>query len=97
MGVLEGGGDDGVVDLHEVDRQLPQHLEAGVARADVVEREPESEAAEASGVGDHLAEPRIRALGDLEHDLRRAQARGRNLRTSRSPARLRGSATADSR
>ena len=46
-----------------------QHLEAGVARADVVERELEAERAQPRGLGDQQLLARVGALGDLQHHL----------------------------
>ena len=46
-----------------------QHLEAGVARPDVVERELEAERAQPRRLGDQEVLAGVGALGDLEHDL----------------------------
>ncbi len=42
-------GDDRVVDLHEIDGHLAQHLRAGVARAHVVQRQSEPELTQPRG------------------------------------------------
>ena len=67
--VLDRRGDDGAVDLDEVDGQRAQHLEARVAGADVVERELEAERAQPRGLRDQDLLAGVGALGDLEHHL----------------------------
>ena len=88
MGVLHRLDDDRAVDLHEVHRELAQHLEARVAGTDVVQGEPESEPAQARGVGDHMVEACVRALGYLQDDLLGLKPDGPHGITSWLPARL---------
>ena len=86
--VLDRVGDDRAVDLDEVDRQRAEHLEPGVAGADVVERELEAEAAQARRLGEQQLLARVGALGDLEHDLVRlvaGAAHGEHEAVAREP------------
>ena len=68
---------DGAVDLDEVDRRAAQQLEAGVAGADVVERDLEAELAQPRDLAHDVPEPRRGVLGQLEHELVRLAGRRR--------------------
>ena len=72
--VLDRVGHDRAVDLDEVGRQRAEHLEPGVAGADVVERELEAEPPQPRRLGEQQLLARVGALGDLEHDLVRLVA-----------------------
>ena len=72
--VVRGVGDHGAVDLDEVDRRAAQQLEAGVARADVVERDLEAQLPQPRDLAHDVPQPRRRVLGELEHELVRLEA-----------------------
>jgi hypothetical protein len=74
--IVLGVEDHRAVDLDEVDRRAAQQLEAGVAGADVVERDLEAELAQQRDLAHDVPESRRRVLGQLEHELVRLQAGG---------------------
>lgn len=69
---LLGDGDpvhERLVQLHHVDRQLPQVTEGGVPGAEVVDGQPHPDGLQLGQVGHHsLVPPQQHALGQLEHE-----------------------------
>ncbi len=78
VGLVGRRGDDAAVELDELGADLAEHLEARVARADVVERELEALLAQPpEALEDRRGAP-AEALGDLDDD-----APGRDVRRAR--------------